>query len=95
MHLHRRQNREKYWSLLEEDSRELLLKCWVQLNSAVVGQWERSKEDHQTECGMLDFIKKYKQDYQKIRKEHKEVFGIPFSSKRMRMTTSIIYFIKL
>ena len=45
------------------------------------------RQGNQTECGMLDFIKKYKQDYQKIRKEHKEVFGILFSSKLKRMTT--------
>jgi P-type Ca2+ transporter type 2B len=47
------------------------------------------RHGNQTECGMLDFIRKYKQDYQEIRKSNEEVFGVPFSSKRKRMTTVI------
>lgn len=45
------------------------------------------RQGNQTECGLLDYIKQYDQDYQKIREENDEVFGIPFSSKRKRMTT--------
>jgi Ca2+ transporting ATPase len=45
------------------------------------------RHGNQTECGLLDFIRKYKQDYQQIRSSNSEVFGIPFSSKRKRMTT--------
>ena len=44
------------------------------------------RQGSQTECGLLDFIKRYGQDYQKIHSEHKEVFSIPFSSKHKRMT---------
>lgn len=47
------------------------------------------RQGSQTECGMLDFIRKYGQDYQKLRSEHTEVYGIPFSSSRKRMTTVI------
>jgi len=45
------------------------------------------RQGNQTECGLLDFIKNYDQDYQQIRKDNDEVFGIPFSSQRKRMTT--------
>ena len=48
------------------------------------------RQGNQTECGLLDFIRKYGQDYQKIRKDNDEVYGIPFSSKRKRMTTVTI-----
>lgn len=44
------------------------------------------RQGSQTECGLLDFIKRYGQDYQKIRSDHREVYSIPFSSKRKRMT---------
>ena len=45
------------------------------------------RQGNQTECGLLDFIRTYGQDYQQIRSNNTEVFGIPFSSKRKRMTT--------
>jgi Ca2+ transporting ATPase len=45
------------------------------------------RQGNQTECGLLDFIRKYDQDYQQIRSNNDEVFSIPFSSKRKRMTT--------
>lgn len=45
------------------------------------------RQGNQTECGLLDFIRKDDQDYQKIRNDNDEIFGIPFSSKRKRMTT--------
>lgn len=45
------------------------------------------RQGNQTECGLLDFIRKYGQDYQQIRSDNEEIYGIPFSSKRKRMTT--------
>lgn len=45
------------------------------------------RQGNQTECGLLDFIRRYGQNYDKIREQNDEVFGIPFSSKRKRMTT--------
>lgn len=45
------------------------------------------RQGNQTECGLLDFIRNYDQDYQKIRETNDEIFNIPFSSKRKRMTT--------
>lgn len=45
------------------------------------------RKGNQTECGLLDFIRRYGADYQEIRSTNEEVYGIPFSSSRKRMTT--------
>lgn len=45
------------------------------------------RKGNQTECGLLDFIKKYGVDYQQIRTDSEEIYGVPFSSGRKRMTT--------
>ena len=45
------------------------------------------RKGNQTECGLLDFIGSYGIDYQQIRRINEEIFDIPFSSKRKRMTT--------